>query len=155
MKLNMFVALGFAAVVSMESAAFADPLDDAIKARRAYYQVVKFNAGPLFGMAKGDVAYDAEQAKTFANNLLALSNMANGAMWPEGSDNEAKKGDTRALPAIWATYPAVAEKGKAWGVAVAELAAVAGDGVDALKPKVGAVGKACGACHDDFRAKDF
>ena len=155
MKLNKFLVLGLAAFVSMEGAAFADPLDDAIKARRAYYQVVKFNAGPLFGMAKGDVEYDAETAKTFANNLLVLANMNTGAMWPEGSDNEAKKGDTRALPVIWTTYPAVAEKGKEWAASVAELAEVAGEGVDALKPKVGAMGKACGACHDDFRAKDF
>lgn len=132
-----------------------DPVEKAIKARQSYYQVVSFNAGPLFGMAKGKVAYDAKKAQEFANNLLALTSMKNSAMWPKGSDNVAKKGKTRALPAIWDTYPKVVEASKAFGAAVKQLASVAGNGADALKPAVGALGKSCGGCHKPFRAKEF
>ncbi len=32
-------------------------------------QLRSFNAGPLFAMAKGQMAYDAELAKTLANEL--------------------------------------------------------------------------------------
>ena len=54
------------------------------------------------------------------------------------------------LPEIWSTYPAVGEKDQALKDAAAALAEVAGDGLDALRSKIGAVGKACKGCHDDF-----
>ena len=106
-------------------------------------------------MAKGKIDYSAEAAATYAGNLQALAMMNNGAMWPEGSANEFYSGVTRALPSIWETYPKVAEKNKAWKDAVGELAGVAGNGLDALRSKLGAVGDACQSCHDDFRAEDF
>lgn len=155
MKKALVVLLVLASSTFTTTMSFADPADDAIKARRAYYQVVKFNAAPLFGMAKGNVAYDAKKAQTLADNLKSLTSMTNGAMWPKGSDNTAKKGATRALPAIWSTYPDVVEKSKAFKKAVADLAEAAGKGADALKPKVAALGASCAACHKAFRAKDF
>lgn len=131
-----------------------DPIFDAIKARKSYMQVVKWNAGPLFGMAKGEIDYDAELAATLANNLLALSQLNNSTMWPDGSDNLSYEGKTRALPEIWSTYPQVAEANQAWADAVAALAPAAGEGLDALRDKIGAVGDGCKGCHDDFRAED-
>lgn len=149
-------AILIAATVGAVSApALADPLDDAITARRGYYQLVFSNFGPLVGMAKGQVDYDADAAATFAGNLQTLSELNNGHLWPAGSDNEAKAGKTRALPKIWDDFAGISEKGKAWKAAVGELAGVAGDGLDAMRAKVGPVGEACGACHDDYRAKEF
>ena len=81
--------------------------------------------------------------------------MRNGAMWPKGSDNVAKKGKTRALPAIWESGSKIGDASKAFGDAVKQLASVAGNGADALKPAVGALGKSCGGCHKPFRAKEF
>lgn len=142
-------------LVCVAEPAMTDPLDDAITARRAFYQVVKFNAGPLFGMAKGDVTYDAKAAQMYADNLKTLTEMHKGAMWPKGSGNDVKKGKTRAKPEIWSTYPAVAKAGKAWTTASADLASVAGNGLDALRSKISALGASCKGCHDKFRAKDF
>lgn len=156
MKSALLATLGVAAFGAMSSAVLAadDPIDKAVKARQSYMKVVAFNIGPLGAMAKGEMEYDAEKAAAFASNLAALSTMNNGAMWPEGSDNATLGEDkTRALPAIWETYPKVAEKHDAWSKASVELAAVAGDGLDALKSKIGDVGKGCGGCHDDFRAE--
>jgi cytochrome c556 len=149
--LSVLLGATFAATVQP---ALADA-EGAITARRSYYQVVKFNAGPLFGMAKGNVAYDAEKAQMFANNLKALASMKNGAMWAKGTDNVAMKGKTRALPAIWAADSKVAEKGAAWRIAIDELVKVAGKGLDGLKPAVGELGKSCGGCHKPYRADDF
>ncbi len=132
-----------------------DPIEKAIKARQSYFQVVVFNAGPLFGMAKGKVTYDAKRAQDLANNLLALTSMKNAAMWPKGSDNMAKKGKTRALPAIWESGSKVGDASNAFKAAVKQLAGVAGNGLDALKPAVGALGKSCGGCHKPYRAKEF
>jgi cytochrome c556 len=128
-----------------------DPNINAIKARQGLMQLRNFNAGPLFGMAKGKISYDAELASTLANNLLLQTKLNMGSAWPEGSDNVAYKGKTGALPEAWSTYPKVAEKGKAYVKAVEELAGAAGNGVDALKSKIGALGKSCKGCHDDFR----
>ena len=130
-----------------------DPNLNAIKARQGEMQLKSFNAGPLFGMAKGKIEYNAELASMLANNLLLQTKMDMGRAWPEGSDNMAYEGETDALPEIWSTYPEVAEKGKAYVKAVTELAAVAGNGVDALKSKIGALGDGCKGCHDDFREK--
>ena len=133
----------------------ADAVEDAIKARQGFYKLVGANAGPLFGMAKGEVAYDAAQAQTFANNLVSLSNMDNGALWPAGSDKTAQPGKTRALPVAWETYPAIMDKHNAWKAAAADMAAVAGTGVDGLRSKIGDLGNACKGCHETYRAKDF
>ncbi len=125
--------------------------EKAIKARQGLMQVYSFNLGMLSAMAKGEKDYDAEVAALAATNLSTVAGMNSGSMWPQGSSNEDHK--TRALPEIWSTYPKVAEKDKALAESSAALAAVAGDGLDALKGSIGDVGKSCKGCHDDFRAK--
>jgi cytochrome c556 len=130
-----------------------DPLKNAIKARQGEMQLRAFNVGPLFGMAKGKIDYDAELAKKLAGNLKLMLDLDNGRAWAKGSDIDNYMGDTTALPKIWTTYPEISKYGKKYVAAVNELAAVAGDGRDALKSKMGAVGKSCKGCHDEFREK--
>ena len=130
-----------------------DPLEKAIKARQGEMQLRSFNAGPLFGMAKGEIDYDAAQASTYANNLKLLLGLDMGHAWPQGSDNTAYPGKTTSLPKIWETYPEIAEYGKRYAKAVNNLASVAGNGLDALRGGVKELGKNCKACHDDFREK--
>ncbi len=154
MRKAVLLSVLLGAAAAYVQPALADP-EAAIKARRSYFQLVKFNAGPLFGMAKGKVAYDATAAATFANNLKALASMKNAAMWTKGSDNQAMAGKTRALPAIWAEGSKIGETLKAFKTAVADLANVAGNGLDGLRPAVGALGESCGGCHKPFRAKEF
>lgn len=70
--------------------------------------------------------------------------------FPRGSD----KGDTRALPAVWSDMAGFAARNKAAEVAYEKLAVAAGSGdLGALAAAFGAAGKACGACHDTYRAK--
>lgn len=141
------------AFIGLTSTGFAanDPNEKAIKARQGEMQLRSFNAGPLFGMAKGQIEYDAELASKLAGNLKLMLDLDNGRAWAAGSHNEAYPGKTTALPKVWDTYPEISEYGKNYAKAVSELAAVAGNGLDALKPAVGDLGKACKACHDDFR----
>ncbi len=155
MRPVLFATFGLLAAGTVATTAVADGhLESAVKARQGFMQVVAYNLGPLGAMAKGEMDYDAEMAATNAANLQALANMNTGAMWPAGSDNGALGEDkTRALPAAWAADSKVGEKHQAWADATANLAAVAGDGLDALKPAVAEVGKSCGGCHDDYRAE--
>ncbi len=131
-----------------------DPLINAIKARQGQMQLRQFNLGPLFGMAKGKIDYDAEMANKLAGNLKLMLDLDNDRAWAQGSDNENYAGKTWALPEAWTTYPEIDDYDKKYVMAVNELAAVAGDGRDALKSKIGAVGKACKGCHDEFREEE-
>ncbi len=130
-----------------------DPNLKLIKARQSEMQLKLFNSGPLFGMAKGKIEYNAELAAMLANNLLLQTQLDMGRAWAEGTDNVAYEGKTAALPEAWSTYPEIAEKGEAYVKAVTELAPVAGNGLAALKSKISALGKGCKGCHDDFREK--
>jgi cytochrome c556 len=116
-----------------------DPNLKLIKARQGEMQLRAYNVGPLFGMAKGKMDYDAELASTLANNLKTQLSLKIGGAWKKGTDIEAYPGKTTALGKIWTTN---------------ELAAEAGNGLDALKPKISAVGKTCKGCHDEFREKN-
>jgi cytochrome c556 len=142
--------------MAVATSALADGhVEKAVKARQGFMQVVAFHLGPLGAMAKGEMDYDAELAATNAKNLDTLANMNTGAMWPEGSDNAALGEDkTRALPAAWEADSKVMEKHENWVEATAGLVAVAGNGLDELKPAVAEVGKSCGGCHDDYRAEE-
>lgn len=155
MKSALFAAIGIIASGAVATSALADGhLEKAVKARKGFMQVVAFNLGPLGAMAKGEMDYNAELAANNAKNLATLAAMNNGAMWPEGSDNAALGEDkTAALPAAWAADSKVMEKHGDWAKASADLVAVAGDGLDAMRPAVVAVGKSCGGCHDDYRAE--
>jgi len=155
MKKLMILAAGAVATIAVTSVAMADLKEDAITARRGYFQIMSFNAGPLFGMAKGQVEYDADAAKLYAANLQALADLDTTPMWVEGTDNEAMAGKTRALPAIWSTFPAINEKVQAYKDATAALNEAAGNGLDALRPAVANLGKSCGGCHETYRAKSF
>ena len=154
LKLLSIAGLTSAAIAISAVAMAADgPHDNAIKARQAMFQTYGFNMGILGAMAKEKTPYDAEIAAEAANNLSAAANFGQSQMWPQGSDN-ATEGNarTRALPAIWETFPAINEKSEALKTAVAALVPAAGNGLSALQGAMGDVGGSCKGCHDDFRA---
>ncbi len=130
------------------------PHDKAIKARQAMFQLYSFSSGVLGAMAKGEMDYDAKLAQEMADNLNAAANLGQSALWPMGSDNSNPDNlKNRALPKIWETFPAIAEDAQNLKDAAAVLAAEAGNGLDALRGSMGAVGKSCKGCHDQYRAK--
>jgi len=136
--------------------AFADegPHDKAIKARQGMFQLYSFSMGTLGGMAKEKIEYDATLAAELAANLNAAANLGQSMFWPAGSDNSnPDNARTRALPAIWETFPAITEKADDLKAATAVLAENAGNGLEALQGAIGDVGQACKGCHDDYRAE--
>ena len=143
-------ALAFSALGA--GAAAASEIEAAVEARQGQFKLFSFNIGPLVEMAQGDIEYDADMAATAAENLAKVTTLQQDWLWPEGSDNESID-DTRALPAIWEDLGDFADKHAALGEATAELEMVAGDGLDALRGAIGAVGNACSACHDEYRAE--
>ena len=156
MQAKSIGALGAVALLLGSSAALAedDPNLLLIKARKGEMEVRAMNVTPLFDMAKGKMPYDAEKAAKYANNLKLLLALDMGDAWAAGTGKDKYARKTHALPEIWSTYPKVAEAGKEYAAAVEALAAVAGNGLEALQGKISDVGDGCKGCHDDFREKE-
>lgn len=122
----------------------------AVKARQAQMQLHQFNLGVLFGMARGNIDYDAATAQAAASNLALLSKIDETRYWEPGTDNASIDG-TRALPAIWENIPDVLSKVQNFQDTAAALDAAAGQGLEAMQAALGPVGQACGACHEAYR----
>ena len=70
-------------------------------------------------------------------------------LFPAGSDK-----DTKALPVVWTDWAGFQAASKNADAAFDKLAVAAGSGnMEALTAAFADAGKACGACHDKFRAK--
>jgi len=131
-----------------------DPGAKAIEARQGYMKLVVWEAGPLFGMAKGKVAYDAGAAAAHAANLGALLQYSYLELFLPGTSQADRPGKTCALPAIWEDTAKLEQAFEDFQAAVVALGEVASNGQPALAAAVSEIGKACGGCHKPFRAKD-
>lgn len=75
--------------------------------------------------------------------------------FPKGSGPEAGV-KTYALPAIWQKQDDFTKLGKTMQAEAIKLDQVANSkNLDALKAEAVTMGKACKACHDDYRSKDY
>lgn len=156
MKLGLSLIAGLALAGTLGTVAISDGHGDkaamaAAKARQAQMQLYSFNLGILGAMAKGTVEYNADAASAAAGNLASLSSLNQMAMWVPGSDSDTLGDASRALPAVWAEGSKAQAIGMEMASASAAMAEVAGTGLDGVRGAIGAVGKTCGACHDDYR----
>lgn len=132
---------------------FAQDVPDAVKARQGQFRIMAINLGILGSMAKGETQYDAETAQSAADSIVAISNVNQGPLWPQGTDAMSIDG-TRAEPQIWENLDDVLAKWSDMGDAAEQLQTVAATGRDALGPAMGQLGNTCKACHDDYRAPE-
>ena len=130
-----------------------DPNLDLIEARQGEMTLRSFYLGPLVGMAKGEIPYDAEQADKLASDLKLLGSLDMGRAWAPKTDKDIYPDQTTALGKIWSTYPEIAEYGEKYDTAVGALANSAGKGLNQLRSTIGDVGDSCKGCHDEFRDK--
>lgn len=150
------IALGALLALPLSSPGFADddPNLDLIAARKGEMTLRSFFLGPLVGMAKGEVPYDAAKAAQLAANLKHLGGLEMGPAWAPGTDLSKYPEHTTALAEIWSNYPEIAEYGKEYTAAVDALASSAGEGLNQLRATIGDVGKSCKGCHDEYREKN-
>lgn len=145
MRLTRNLILGITASAIAATAAFAASMHED---REKMMKDMAGKAGVLFGMAQGKAPYDAAAATAAATELLALAKTDYQPLFPEG-DTEGE--GNRALPAIWEQPDEFKADHEALIAAAEGVAAVAGNGLDALKGAVGPLGGACGDCHKTFR----
>lgn len=151
-KFRILTAVAICSAVFLAPSA-AISQEKSVAARKGYMKLVGGEAGPLFGMAKGKMAYDAESAKLHAANLKALADFKIEGYFPAGTSSEDMAGKTRSLPAVWSDSAGFAKAFGNWRAAIDNLQNEAGKGQKALAAAVGAMGKSCGGCHKPFRAK--
>jgi cytochrome c556 len=146
---------GLAAVVAITlgmaaGAAFAQQKPEVlVKQRQAVMTLQGKYFGPMAGMAQGKVPYNADLVKRNSAFLDNLSRMA----W-DGFDPSTKDVKSAALPAAYEQQAKFREAGSRLETEAHKLWQVSQSGDEAaVKAQIGAVGKACGACHNDFRQK--
>jgi len=138
-------ALAAGAMVSGVTIAWAQA--DVIKARQDDRKQAAAAMRAIKGIidAKGPTAGAVEHAAKLKQLQLAFDKM-----FPPGSD----KGETKALPTVWSDWAGFQAASKNADASYDKLAVAAGSGdMAALTAAFGDTGKACGACHEKFRAK--
>jgi cytochrome c556 len=149
MKKTLMVAVvgALAAGAMIGGATIALAQADVIKQRQDNRKETAATMRSIKGIidAKGDV----KPVVASAAKLKQLEN-AFEKMFPAGSD----KGDTKALPTVWSDSAGFQAASKNADAAYDKLAVAAGSGdLAAVTAAFGETGKACGACHEKFRAK--
>ena len=120
-----------------------------VKQRQSAMTLIAKYFGPLGGMLKGTVPFDASVVARNAGYLDVLAQM------PWDGFAESTKGEkAKALPAVWSDAAKFKSAQDQLRTAVGALnTAAKGGNEGAIKTAIGDVGKACGNCHDNFREK--
>jgi cytochrome c556 len=142
--------LALALGASAAATAFAQVKPEVlVKQRQSAMTLQGKYIGPLAGMLKGAVPFDATIAARNAAFLDALSQM------PWDGFAESTKGEkSRALPVIWTDAAKFKQTQDQFRTAVGALvSATKGGNEAAVKSAVGDVLKVCNGCHDNFREK--
>ena len=127
-------------------------MEQAIQTRQGVLKVMGFYMAPLGGMLKNKVPFDAAAATKSATHIAQLGGMIPDVFQFDTRKNSAVK--TKAQDGIWTNQADFASKADDLVKAANALtdAAKSGDKGTTLKAAA-AVGKACGACHDNYRNK--
>ena len=153
MKRSIKMVLAASALVAFgaaEAQAQQAKPEEVLALRKGVYQVIRASFGPLAGFADGKVQLDAAKAQLLGTRLAAVAPMA-AEVFPTDSDFVA---GSKAKPEIWSKPADFKAKMDAFQTAAAKLADAAKAGnLEAVKAAVPDVGKACKACHEDFREK--
>ena len=141
-------ALAVGVLVALDAAAQVKP-ETLVKQRQAAMTLQGKYFGPLAGMAQGKIPFNKDVVQRNASFLGNLSRMP----W-DGFDPSTKDVKSAALPAVFnepAKFKEASERLENETSKLYDLARGGDEG--AIKAQIGAVGKACGGCHETFRQK--
>jgi len=140
------LALGVAAGAAL---AQAKP-EQLVKQRQSVMTLQGKYFGPMAAMAQGKAPYNADIVRRNAAFLDNLTRMPWDTFEPSTKDVK----PSGALPAIWEQSAKFKEAASRLENEANKLYEVSRSGDEAaVKAQIGAVGKACGGCHESFRQK--
>ena len=155
LKKVLLIAAGFGVAVATVSAA---PLtaEEQIKFRKAGYSFMAWNMGKIKAqVVDGEVAFNKDQVAAAARAIAGVANSGMGALYGPGTEKDAGSQKTRVKPEFFKNMDQVKKHAQKFNSEANKLAEVAAAGDQAaIKAQFGELGKACKACHDDFRVKD-
>jgi cytochrome c556 len=142
------VAVVMGVAVAQGALAQAKP-EVLVKQRQAAMTLLGKYFGPMAAMAQGKAPFNASVVQRNAGFVDNLSRMP----W-DGFDASTRSLDTKALPAVFGDAAKFREAASRMENEAAKLVAVSRSGDEgATKAQIGALGKSCGGCHNDFRQK--
>ena len=119
--------------------------------RQGLFKLMELNMGPMAAMLRKRQPFDAAQIQKSASRIEALAPMIPDLFKLDTRKVQVK---TQAREGIWNSQADFSAKADELAKAAAALKATAKGGDQGATMKaIGAVGKACGNCHDNFRDK--
>ena len=153
--LSSITMLTLASTVALSSVAVAKEATSekqakaSIQFRKAILQLVRSNMGPLGGMAKGQIPYDAEVMATNGLRIEQLSYMMEDYFATDTRKFDLK---TDASDDIWKNSDDFNALALDMADAAKDLQQVAESGEESdFRKAIGAVGATCKACHDKYK----
>ncbi len=150
-RIGVAAALAATSIIAFSQGGPPNPDKTAIEARQAVFKLINNQNAPIGQMLRGG-EFSADTVARNAGRIKVLADMI-----PElfaRDTRQYKDSPTRALDGIWNSQADFKVKADALGTAADALIAAAKTGDKAkVQAAAGDVGKACGACHDNFRAK--
>jgi cytochrome c556 len=145
----VILVAGAVGVISLsQPVAAVDEPANVIKYRKMVMEASAHQITNIFSVLKGETSYSGH----IAANARAISD--NAAMMTDIFPQESGEGNTRALPSIWQDWPKFEAAAMALKTAADDLASASRTGdMATIGAAAGAVGKACGGCHEPFRKK--
>ncbi len=154
-KTLVSAALGILALSVTAAAQAQMKAEDMVKFRQSGYSFMSWNMGKIKAAAvDGSVEYNQAQMAAAANAIAAIANSGMGALYsPDTLDVSGWK-PTRLKANFFEEQDKVREIAVNFVQQANMLAEVAANGDrQALAAQFGEVGKACKACHDNYRAE--
>ncbi|MDP6952148.1 MAG: cytochrome c [Alphaproteobacteria bacterium] len=149
---RVFAGLGLALAIligGLPAVLAADEPANIIKYRRNVMAAIGGNMGNLAMVAKGNISFAGNLA---ANARAIREGLGQAGQWfPEGTDT----GETNALPKIWQDMPGFEQAMKDSIAAADDMIAAAETGdMQTVIGGLGALGKTCKGCHEEYRKKN-
>lgn len=153
------VAVACLGFFGLDALAHATEADDALnrakkieRLRGSAMHLQGWSVGPMVGMVKGQMPYDAEAFNTRAKRLAALAEMVEDLF---REDLRSFALDTEAKPEIWDEYAEFSRLARNLMDSSAKLALVSASGdLEASGKALTAVADDCKACHDKYKLDD-
>ena len=128
-----------------------DPNQIATETRQGLLKMVRMYFGPIYGMVRGQIDFDAAVVEHNATQISHLANMIPDAFRVNTAGADV---DTEALDHIWENKADFDTKAAAVSERAGALATAAADGLEAVQGAFGGMGGACKACHDEYRQQN-
>jgi cytochrome c556 len=146
------LVVGVCLAAGMALAQRPSPDQMANRYRQSLMAVIAGNMGPMGAMAQDRMPFNAALVQKNSERVAFLAGMIADAF---SRDTRSAELETDALPGIWANMADFDQRAMdLQSRAQALLTASRGGDEAATKAAIGQVGRACGGCHDEYRAED-